>query len=144
MTFVGRVSEAVKAFVAEDPWLGDHVVFTGYLSHESVFGYYEKAHLLLLILTDTKNAKGNIPGKLFEYLATNRRILALGDPSGDAARLIHEAEAGRVISHLAEQEIESFLKLADSLRTTPPPQAGLGQFERRQITRKLAEILDDL
>ncbi|WP_366512718.1 glycosyltransferase family 4 protein [Lunatimonas sp.] len=144
MTFVGRVSETVKAFVAEDGWLVQNVLFTGYVNHEVVFGYYEKAHLLLLILTDTKNARGNIPGKLFEYLATNRRILALGDPLGDSAKLIHEAEAGKVISHLAEQEIVSYLTLAQSLRNIPPPQTGLGQFERRQITQSLAEILDDL
>ncbi|WP_209330217.1 glycosyltransferase [Lunatimonas salinarum] len=144
MTFVGRVSEAVKTFIAEDSWLIRHVAFAGYVSHEEVFRYYERAHLLLLILTDTKNAKGNIPGKLFEYLATNRRILALGDPAGDAAKLIHDAEAGKVISHSEEGEIEAFLHVANTLRATPLPSAGMGSFERRRITGKLAEILDEL
>src|SRR5690606_14505760 len=75
LTFVGRVSEQVQQYVREDTWLRSHVDFPGYLSHQEVFTYYRQASLLLLILTNTKNAKGNIPGKLFEYMATGRKII---------------------------------------------------------------------
>src|SRR5690606_16241377 len=71
--FVGRVSEQVQQYVQSDPWLRSHVDFPGYISHQEVFTYYRQASLLLLILTNTKNAKGNIPGKLFEYMATGRK-----------------------------------------------------------------------
>ncbi|EON78579.1 TPR/glycosyl transferase domain protein [Lunatimonas lonarensis] len=144
LTFVGKVSDQVKEFVAKDPWLAQRTVFPGYISHEAVFTYYGKAHLLLLILTDTKNAKGNIPGKLFEYLATGRRIIALGDAEGDAAKLIHHAEAGRVISHTKPREIERFLSLAFELRRTNPPRKGVGRYSRRNLTGSLAEILREI
>jgi glycosyltransferase involved in cell wall biosynthesis len=144
LTFVGKVSDQVRAFVAKDSWLAQRTVFTGYVSHEAVFTYYGKAHLLLLILTDTKNAKGNIPGKLFEYLATGRRIIALGDPEGDAAKLIHHAEAGRVISHTRPKDIEVFLSSAFDLRHTSPPRKAIDHYSRRNLTRSLTDILHEI
>src|SRR5690606_33212544 len=111
LTFVGRVSEQVQQYVQSDSWLRSHVDFPGYLSHKEVFTYYRQASLLLLILTNTKNAKGNIPGKLFEYMATGRKIIALGDPDGDAAAIIQEAKAGKVFKHEALEEMEAYLKI---------------------------------
>lgn len=142
LTFVGRVSSQVMEYVQEDQWLYSHVEFTGYLSHKEVFEYYQKAHLLLLILTHTKNAKGNIPGKLFEYMATGRQIIALGDPEGDAAMIVNEAKAGKVFRHEAIPEMESFL------REQPfAPETGRGKkleaFTRKKLTGKLAALLDE-
>ncbi|HSJ68118.1 MAG TPA: glycosyltransferase family 4 protein, partial [Anditalea sp.] len=119
LTFVGKVSDKIKEYIEKDNWLKSHVAFAGYVSHQEVFLYYEKAHLLLLILTNTKNAKGNIPGKLFEYLATGRPIIALGDPSGDSAKIIREARAGEVYSHDDKEGVLKFLK--EILEYKPEP-----------------------
>jgi len=56
--------------------------FPGIWSHGEVFDFYEKLMRLFLILTDTKKAKGNILGKVFEYLATGLPISALVIPLG--------------------------------------------------------------
>jgi glycosyltransferase involved in cell wall biosynthesis len=58
-TFVGKVSEQVQQHVQADPWLQRHIHFAGYVSHQEVFDFYAKADALVLILTDTKNAKGS-------------------------------------------------------------------------------------
>lgn len=142
MTFVGKVSSLVRNTVENDEWLSSHVVFAGYVSHSTVFDYYEKAHLLLLILTDTKNAKGNIPGKLFEYLATGRRILALGDSSGDTAEILHGMGTGRVVSHRSDKEIEMFLINAFEHRMLPLAEGAMEKYSRKHITRELAFLLD--
>lgn len=141
LRFVGKVSEQVQQFIDKDEWRRDHVGLEGYVAHEAVFTYYQKAHLLLLILTDTKNAKGNIPGKLFEYMATGRTILALGDPNGDAAKILKKASAGWVFAHSDTSGIQAFLQefnpsidfsVSDSV----------AQYSRKQLTQQLAELLD--
>jgi glycosyltransferase involved in cell wall biosynthesis len=141
LRFVGLVSEGVQEFVKNDAWLAAHVVFEGYMSHEKVFKYYQNAHLLLLILTDTKNAKGNIPGKIFEYMATGRPIIALGDPDGDAAKILAEAHAGRVFTHDDDAGVESFLSAFEPNATNPDPDS-IQHYSRKALTHKLTELID--
>ncbi|WP_035076853.1 glycosyltransferase family 4 protein [Anditalea andensis] len=144
LIFVGKVSDTVVDHIRYDAWLKNHVTLAGYVSHQEVFNYYAKANLLLLILTNTKNAKGNIPGKLFEYIATGRPIIALGDPEGDTAKIINEAEAGHVFSHTDHKGMEDFL--LDSLQYIPAikENGNVNPFERKYLTQKLAKLLDDL
>lgn len=143
MTFVGKVSEQVKAYVGEDPWLSEQVSFPGYVSHGEVFGFYEKADALVLILTDTKNAQGNIPGKLFEYMATGVPILALGDPKGDSALIIDESKAGKVVRHEDFVGIQIALRELMDAQTEVKEASNLDRFSRRSLTLELAKILDE-
>ncbi len=142
LRFVGKVSEDVQSYIIQNSWLKEHVTLEGYVSHGEVFDFYKDAHLLLLILTDTKNAKGNIPGKLFEYLATGRPILALGDPLGDSAGILKSAGAGHVFSHTDLKGIGEFLlKFVPGSSTTT--KSTLEAFSRKKLTEKLAGILDE-
>lgn len=143
LTFVGKISMSVWDFLRGDTWLAEHVEMAGYLSHEEVFAYYKKANLLLLILTHTKNAKGNIPGKLFEYLASGKTILALGDPQGDSAHIIREAGAGEVFLHDSIDEMAKFLVEQTRLSHEPSRRQGMEKFERKFLTGQLAQLLDE-
>jgi glycosyltransferase involved in cell wall biosynthesis len=141
LRFVGKVSENVQTFIASDPWLEEHVKLEGYVAHEAVFPFYQNAHLLLLILTDTKNAQGNIPGKLFEYMATGRPIVALGDPDGDSAKILKDSNAGIVFNHQDTEGIEYFLRHfvpKDDYKTS----LNLEKYSRKNLSQQLAQILD--
>ncbi len=143
LRFIGKVSSQVQDFIHSDHWLDSHVSLEGYVSHVKVFDFYQKAHLLLLILTDTKNAKGNIPGKIFEYIATGRKIIALGDPQGDSANIITSATAGKVFKHDDLNGVKNFLKefKIEENSGIPPD---LNAYSRKSLTKKLAEILDGI
>lgn len=141
LTFVGRVSQQVKNSVMEDSWLSSHVELAGYVPHEAVFQYYEKAHVLLLILTNTKNAKGNIPGKLFEYMATGRKIVALGDPDGDSSQILRKAKAGEVFRHKDGKGLISFLENCHAKTGSSPQRPIDTSYERKTLTGQLADLL---
>ncbi|MFM2250564.1 MAG: hypothetical protein RLZZ358_1491 [Bacteroidota bacterium] len=141
-TFVGKVSEQVQEQVQSDPWLQRHIHFAGYVSHQEVFDFYAKADALVLILTDTKNAKGNIPGKLFEYLATGLPVLALGDPQGDSSEILSQAGAGAVLSHGDQPAMRQALR---RLYQTAGAQQSVGSLEaysRKTGSKQVAELLD--
>jgi glycosyltransferase involved in cell wall biosynthesis len=143
LRFVGKVSVTVEDFVKMDIWLKSHVEFVGYVSHQRVFEYYQSSDLLLLILTITKNAKGNIPGKLFEYMASGKTIIGLGDPEGDAATIINRAQAGKVIDPNNEQEIiKALINFDPSKRGSDP--LSIDQFSRRSLSMDLSVILDTI
>ena len=142
-TFVGKVSEQVQAYVKEDSWLKERIQFAGYVSHSEVFGFYAKADVLVLILTDTKNAQGNIPGKLFEYLATGVPVLALGDPHGDSARILRDSGAGEVLAHADEAGIRTQLRALMNDALGKNKASDLEKFSRKNLSHQLAKILDE-
>ena len=141
-TFVGKVSEQVQQQVQADSWLQRQIHFAGYVSHQEVFDFYAQADALVLILTDTKNAKGNIPGKLFEYLATGLPVLALGDRQGDSSEILSQAGAGAVLSHGDQQAMRQALR---RLYQTAGAQQALGSLEaysRKTGSKQVAELLN--
>jgi glycosyltransferase involved in cell wall biosynthesis len=142
-TFVGKVSEQVREYVKNDPWLRDQVHFPGYVSHAEVFNYYARADALVLILTTTKNAKGNIPGKLFEYLSTGIPILALGDPEGDTAKILKGAKGGKVVAAEDRQGIRSILNALSRGQFSRSNPDEIIHFSRKNLSKQLAEILDE-
>jgi glycosyltransferase involved in cell wall biosynthesis len=141
-TFVGKVSEQVRASVEADPWLKAHIHFAGYVPHHQVFEFYATTDALVLILTDTKNAKGNIPGKLFEYLATGLPVLALGDPQGDSATLLSDAGAGAVLGHVDLKGMQAKLRELFTSAGTQQTLGSLEAFSRKTGSKQVAELLE--
>jgi glycosyltransferase involved in cell wall biosynthesis len=141
LRFVGKVSENLTATIESDPWFHSHGRLEGYVSHKEVFSFYQKAHLLLLILTDTKNAQGNIPGKLFEYMATGRPILALGDPNGDSAKILSDSNSGEVFRHDDKMGIEEFLRDFEP-QIEYKTSLNLEKYSRKNLSLQLAQLLD--
>ncbi|MEB2782098.1 glycosyltransferase family 4 protein [Algoriphagus sp. C2-6-M1] len=142
-TFVGRVSEQVQEDIRADSWLLAHVNFAGYVSHQEVFKFYKNANALALILTNTKNAKGNIPGKLFEYMATTLPILALGDSEGDSARILEESGAGEVLAHSDHVAIQVRLRKLFEQSGKAESASGFEQYSRRNLSFQLAGFLNE-
>ncbi len=143
LTFVGNVSEFVREFVQADSWLSDRIHFAGYVSHQEVFGFYEQADALVLILTDTKNAQGNIPGKLFEYLATGIPVLALGDPKGDSAVILENSDSGNVMAHTDIEGIRKRLREVFESDKRDTDSSNLEKYSRKNLSVQLAKILDE-
>src|SRR5258705_210180 len=69
--------------------------------------------LLLLIPEADGRGRGVLSGKVFEYLAAQRPILALVPPDGAAARLLEETGAGLVV---APDDVEGMVRELTALR----------------------------
>ena len=55
----------------------------GYVSHSEALQMQHDAQVLLLLEIDRPETKAIIPGKLFEYFAAERPIVALGPKGSD-------------------------------------------------------------
>jgi hypothetical protein len=49
----------------------------GYVSHGEAIAHQRRSQVLLLIEIDSEDTKSIIPGKLFEYMVSNRPIIEL-------------------------------------------------------------------
>jgi glycosyltransferase involved in cell wall biosynthesis len=96
--FVGDFRASDREW-AETLGLGDRLELIPYAPHsESLRLQRDSEALLLLIPEADGRGKGVLSGKVFEYLAGGRPILAAVPPDGAAAALIRETEAGEVVA----------------------------------------------
>ncbi len=87
LRFVGPVDHGIVRSV-EDAGLGALLERTGRVPHHEAMRHMQRARVLLLMVNDTPNHMGILPGKLFEYLSTGRPVLAIGPSTGDVARVL--------------------------------------------------------
>jgi len=143
---IGTLSDRINHELLNDAVLKESVVLEDHVPHNAIFNEYSKAAVLLLILNDSKNAKGHLPGKLFEYIAVGVPILGIGEINGDAANVLLSTKSGKVIS---PTDIDGMKLLLLELYTywkteQPINQESIDKFERKNLTAKLAELLDNL
>ncbi len=119
----------------------------GYVLHCESVELLLKSHVLLLTLNDEPGVDLTYPGKLFEYLAARKTILALV-PDGATADLIRDMEAGPIVPpddigaiKKAVLDLYNQYKQGNTLSRTYDNLQG---FERRTLTRRLAHCLDAL
>jgi glycosyltransferase involved in cell wall biosynthesis len=76
-----------------------------------------------------------VPSKLYGILAAGRPIVFIGDSDGDGARVVHDAQCGRVVGVLAAQDLVAALR---ELNAQPVLRATMGMRARRAFNEKYA------
>ncbi len=115
------------------------------VSHADAVAAQQGADVLLLLQWDDPKEQGNIPAKLFEYLAARRPILSLGLADGVPAAIIGERGAGLASNDAAEiaGRLEAWLAEKKSAgRLAPLPEAVRAGFSRDEQFGRLQAFLE--
>ncbi|QBA64280.1 glycosyltransferase family 4 protein [Muriicola soli] len=141
--FTGVVSDEIVNDI-QGFGLGSNLEVTGYLPHKEAVLSQRKSQILLLVEIDSEETRGIIPGKLFEYMAAQRPILAIGPKSWEAGSMVRESACGEVFTYNMEAELKtSLLKWykaykGNSLKLTSE---NMEQYSRKALTKKLAAYI---
>ena len=142
MEFIGNVAETFQEKVRHDSAVSSFISFKPYQPHSEIIRLYEDTDVLLLVLTKTKHAGGNIPGKIYEYLASEARILALGPVKGEVAGILQYSDAGKVVAHEDIKGIREVLEQYYEMRHMMHKNRHVEEFSRRAQSGKVASVLN--
>ncbi|MEK6616900.1 MAG: glycosyltransferase family 4 protein [Bacteroidota bacterium] len=120
------------------------VVKTNYLPHNKITEVMQSSQLLLLAINNTPNSAGVISGKLFEYLAAKRPILAIGLENGDAARIIRETNSGTIIDFRDKEKMKREIQKMYSAYKEEKLHANgstISNYSRKEETKMLTQVL---
>jgi len=121
------------------------VELAGYVSHRRSVEYLLGADLLLLTRNHGDGLNLTYPGKIFEYLAARKPILALVT-EGATADMIRRMRVGVVVPpddiQAITEAISSFYGKHENGASMLDARPNLDQFERRNLTRSLAHCLN--
>jgi glycosyltransferase involved in cell wall biosynthesis len=142
---VGNVGQSTMDLV-RTMGLADVVEIIGYVAHRQSVGYVLGADVLLLIIAPGPGSEGVLTGKIFEYLAARRPILALTPPSA-AADLIRESRSGVVVdpenvAAISDQLVALLRQWQLGTLVCDSDPAVVARFDRRRLTETLVRALD--
>lgn len=143
LKLLGAVSQEVLDTIVEFK-LEDFVLNLGYVSHQEAVEHQRKSQVLLLIEIDSEDTKSIIPGKVFEYMVSERPIVAIGPQGSDFAEIITATNTGVFFNYDEKDKLKAlFLKhyqdyKANNLKVNA---VGLQQYSRKSLTEQLAKLL---
>lgn len=143
LKLVGVVSQEVLDTISEFR-LDSFVKNSGYLSHTESVIEQRKSQVLLLIESDSEETKMILPGKLYEYMASHRPILAIANENSDIKNIVIQTNTGVFCDYSelekVKQTILNYYNLykENNLKVFP---IGLQHFSRKKLTEKLSKLI---
>ncbi|MDH4402969.1 MAG: glycosyltransferase family 4 protein [Flavobacterium sp.] len=144
LKLIGAVSQEVLDSIALFQ-LQNYVNNLGYVSHDEAIVHQKKSQILLLIEINSEDTKSIIPGKLFEYLVSERPIIGLGPKGSDFAEIIIDTNTGVFVDYSEKEKLKNYIAnyfslfLEGNLKTNG---VGLQKYSRKNLTEKLANLLN--
>jgi hypothetical protein len=134
--FVGDFRSVDREWVQELD-LGDRLELLDYLPHRRALELQRDSEANLLLLPDAAGRGKVVPsGKIFEYLAAERPILAAVPTDGVAAQLVRETGAGVVVAPEDEDGLrEALVGLHARWRAGQLGNGYLSDAQRKQLSR---------
>ena len=130
------VVSSLKEHMRAEDWT-DH----GYLSHGDAVTMMQRMDALLLIQNDNDTGRKAIPGKAFEYLATQRPIGVIVPMPSDLGDLATSWQ----LKPCAHNDMDSAMEMLATLQSSKGVDPAIGtQFSRRSLTGQLARCLDGM
>ena len=142
----GSVSDAILISI-QKYGLMDQCIALGYLSHQKAIQLQYNSQVLLLIEMNLPETKAIIPGKLFEYLAAKRPILAIGPVDSDVEKIIEETNSGSYFDYSEKEKLKKQIGLFYSEYREGHltlNSKGLSKFSRKTLTSKMSDLIKSL
>jgi glycosyltransferase involved in cell wall biosynthesis len=145
--FAGDFRKSDREYV-EELGLGDRVELLGNLSRRRSLELQRDSEALLLLIPESGGrGRGVLTGKIFEYLAAERTILAAVPPDGAAAQLVRDTGAGVVVPPEDVDALREALRdlrlrwKAGTLDGTPLTDEWRERLSRSGRVEELADVL---
>jgi hypothetical protein len=154
LVVAGRRTGAQDEILDRLETLPSSLIREGYVEHKRAIELMNQADVQCLLLSDVPEARRVVPAKTFEYLALGRKILYVG-PAGEVSEILSDfsraesvipADVDGIAEYFSRQLDESNADSAEvdtaEVDTAEVNTALVERFERRSLTRQLAEILN--
>jgi hypothetical protein len=143
LQFIGKTDDNIIAGLREKSKVSIELI--PYVDHRNAMEYLARSAALLLVIPSDRKANEMIPGKLFEYLASKRPIIAIGPKECDAGIILNETGGGKIFNKNEVDDLTDYLfylykNFKKGLFETDP--SGIGKYSRKDLAEKYAGIIN--
>ena len=138
---IGKVDYSVLQSI-KDFGLESYLNKIDYVSHNEVIKHQKTSKLLLLMVNNTPNAKGIVTGKVFEYMASKRPILAIGPKDGDLGEILTKTSSGLICDYDNVENLSSTIWRI--FKDDTMFENNISYYSRVELTEKLVSLLNEV
>jgi len=125
--------------------LNDNFEELGNIPRKDALQLMAFANLLLLPINKADNARGRIPGKIYEYLRTYNPVLALGLKGSDVETILNNSKGGRLFTYDDFNGIKDYiLKIFSNGFNYKIDKNYIKRFSSENQTKQIAKYLDEI
>ncbi|MFV9484471.1 glycosyltransferase family 4 protein [Christiangramia sp. ASW11-125] len=142
----GKISSEVKESI-EELGLQKYLQIEGYVSHKEALELQNRASILLLLEINSLETRGIIPGKIFEYFAAKRPILAIGPENWEAGKMVLDTQSGTYLLFGDKEKVKSWIKdqfYQKESQGTKRMNSDISQYHRKELTGELADLINKI
>ncbi|MDQ3266622.1 MAG: glycosyltransferase [Myxococcota bacterium] len=137
--FVGRVIDEEKHFLENRK---AQLTQTGFVAQDVALRNMAESDYLLLVIDDPQT----LSGKLFEYLATGKPILALTPPDSESAKLVRKVKSGvicqpRDLEAIGKMIVEAYQRFVAGQHPVQPEWEQIRGFERPRLADRYLSLM---
>ena len=121
------------------------VALLGFVPQSQALKYMADTDYLLLTMTNDIS----VPGKLFEYMAAKKPILALAAPGSEVDRILEETAAGVVAAPdepeaITRMLMQAFTAWVTSEKAIEPRGNLVARYERPRLAAEYGRLMRDI
>ena len=133
---IGNIHPDIKSYIQNNKY-DNFIKIKPYRPHKDAIRKMCNSDFLLLVIPNTKKNMGIVTGKLFEYIRSMRKIIMIGPPNSDAAKIIAQTNSGVCFDYNEKNKIKRLL-MENNLPTTSNYQ----QYSRESLTKTLSLVFE--
>ncbi|MGD1094086.1 MAG: glycosyltransferase [Bryobacteraceae bacterium] len=136
--FIGRIAEEFDRSLLTHR--KSSTKFIGFVPHGEAVRHMEESDYLLLPWAD----RFNVPGKLYEYLASGKPVIGLVPPRSDADRILRESGSALLADGSDIGQIRQVLRRSADPATAAalrPDREAIQRYERSRLTAEYAGLI---
>jgi glycosyltransferase involved in cell wall biosynthesis len=138
--FVGRISETERAQLVGRQ---SDVQAVGFVAQAEALRFMEETDYLLLTMTNDIS----VPGKIFEYMATRKPVLAIAQPGSEVDGLLRETGAGICappddLAALRAMIAKAFAAWNNGTALVNPDSGSITRYERPRLVEEYGRLME--
>ena len=142
LVFVGHLTEDEKKILQPLVESG-HATIAGTVNRAEALVWQARADVLLVVDHPRQVMASNIPGKVYEYGASGKPILAVASP-GATRQLVEDSGSGLCVGHDPADIASAMRAFIDGDADVKANPVWWEQFERKNAVRSMAELFGEV
>jgi glycosyltransferase involved in cell wall biosynthesis len=137
LRFVGNIYDQVLNEIKSLDLI-QYVELIPYVEHKKAVEFMLNSEILLLIIPETKENKGILTGKIFEYLGAKKPVIYIGPPNGDAVKILSGVTQTLINDYSEIKPLNEFLSNSSNQKFK-----GISPeiYSRKSLTEKLVNLI---